>query len=209
VGTNREVLDIGCGEGLLATELKNNGNRITGIDELPRAARESVLEQYYSADLDKGIEPVLRALNGKRFDCVLLLDVLEHLRQPEKILEECHQVVGPDSDVIISLPNVANITVRLMLLFGRFNYRNQGILDRTHLRFFTLKTARQFIESRGFRIVQQRMTVMPLEIVLGLADDNWLMKAINGTLRVFTRIFPRLLGYQSVFVARSLRSAKQ
>jgi len=204
-GSNREILDIGCGEGLLAAELKNNGNRITGVDELPRAARESVLERYYSVDLDGGIGPVLRALNGKRFDCILLLDVLEHLRRPEKILQECHQAIRPDGDVIISVPNVANITVRLMLLFGRFTYRDQGILDRTHLRFFTLKTARQFIESQGFRIVEQRITVMPLEIVLGLADDNSLMKTINRTLRVFTRIFPTLLGYQCMFVARSLR----
>ena len=56
-----------------------------------------------------------------------------------------------------------------------------------------------------FRIVEQRVTVMPLEIVLGLADDNWLMKTINRTLRVFTRMFPTLLGYQCMFVARSLR----
>src|ERR1051325_10992413 len=182
VGANREVLDIGCGEGLLAAELKHSGNRITGVDELPRAARESVLEQYYSANLDDGIGPVLHALHGKRFDCILLLDVLEHLRRPEKLLSECHQAVKPDGRVIISLPNIANITVRLMLLFGRFAYRAQGILDKTHLRFFTRKTARAFIEAQGFKIVGQKTTVMPLELVLGLSNENWIMQAINRTL---------------------------
>ena len=207
VGSGMEVLDIGCGEGLLAAELKKNGNRITGVDELPRAARESVLEKYYSADLDQGIGTVLHALNGKRFDRILLLDILEHLRRPEKLLEECHQVIKPDGTIIISLPNVANITVRVMLLFGRFTYTEHGILDRTHLRFFTRNTARQFIEAQGFRIVDQKVTVMPLEIVLGLSDDNWLMKAINRTLLIVTRFFPRLLGYQCMFVAQSLRCA--
>jgi 2-polyprenyl-3-methyl-5-hydroxy-6-metoxy-1,4-benzoquinol methylase len=203
VGADRDVLDLGCGEGLLAAELKNRGNRITGVDGLPRAARESVLDAYYSADLDEGIAPVLRALTRKRFDHVLLLDVLEHLRRPARILEDCHQALRPDGLLIVSLPNVANITVRLMLLFGRFTYAERGILDRTHLRFFTRKTARQFLEEHGFGIVEERTTVMPLEIVLGLANENWIMKAINRTLLLLTGIFPGLLGYQCMFVARS------
>ena len=206
VGTNREVLDLGCGEGLLAEELRKQGNRITGVDELPQAAREGALEEYYSADLDAGIAPVLRELAGRRFDRILLLDVLEHLRRPERILEDCHQALRRDGVVIISLPNVANITVRLMLLCGRFNYAERGILDKTHLRFFTRKTARRFIEEHGFRVVEQKMTVMPLEIVLGLSNENRIMKAINRTLLVLTRLFPSLLGYQCMFVARSLRA---
>jgi len=203
VGGNREVLDIGCGDGLMAAELKKNGNRITGIDVLPRAAAGHALDRYYSADLDDGIEPVLCSLNGKRFDRILLLDVLEHLRRPERILEQCHRALKPDGHVIISLPNVANITVRLMLLFGRFNYSERGILDRTHLRFFTRKTARRFVEAAGLRVVEQKITVMPLEIVLGLSPENWLMRVITGSLLVLTRLLPGLFGYQIMFVART------
>jgi glycosyltransferase involved in cell wall biosynthesis len=205
VGTNQDVLDLGCGQGLMAAELKKLDNRITGVDELPQATRADVLEQYYSVDLDGGIGPVLRRLNGKRFDRILLLDVLEHLRRPERILDECHVALKSDGFVIVSLPNIANITVRLMLLFGRFTYQDRGILDRTHLRFFTRKTAREFIKSQGYEIVGEKITVMPLEIVVGLSPENRLMKAINGSLLLLTRVFPDLLGYQCMFVARSIR----
>ena len=68
---------------------------------------------------------------------MLLLDVLEHLKSPETILDQCHDVLAAGGLAVISLPNVANITVRLSLLFGRFRYTDRGILDRTHLRFFT------------------------------------------------------------------------
>ena len=206
VGANREVLDLGCGEGLLAAELKKNGNLITGVDELPQASKRSALENYYSADLDGGIGPVLRALDGKRFDSVLLLDVLEHLRKPDKLLEDCHQMVRPDGQVIISVPNVANVTVRLALLFGRFNYTARGILDKTHLRFFTRKTARQLVESAGYKIIGEKATVIPAEIILGLSAENGLMKMITRILLVLTRMFPGLFGYQVMLVAQSLRS---
>jgi glycosyltransferase involved in cell wall biosynthesis len=202
-GKNMQVLDVGCGEGLIAAELRKNANQITGIDELPRAAEASALEEYYSTDLDGGIGPVLERLHGKRFDRILLLDVLEHLRRPERILQECHRALKRDGEIIVSVPNVANITVRLALLLGRFNYAERGILDRTHLRFFTRKTARQFITSHGYRIVEQRITVMPLEIVLGLSPENRLMRAITRTILILTRLFPGLLGYQIMFVARS------
>ena len=72
----------------------------------------------------------------------------------------------------MSLPNVANISVRLALLFGRFNYTERGILDRTHLHFYTRKTARALLEENGWEIVEAKTTVMPLELVLGLAPEN-------------------------------------
>src|SRR5580693_7556660 len=72
VGSNQDVLDIGCGEGVLASEIKQNGNRVTGIDLPPRVEHQSALEQDFSADLDQGIQPVIQALGGKRFDRVLV-----------------------------------------------------------------------------------------------------------------------------------------
>jgi 2-polyprenyl-3-methyl-5-hydroxy-6-metoxy-1,4-benzoquinol methylase len=202
VGANREVLDIGCGGGDFAAELRKNGNRVTGVDLLAEPVNREAFEQYFSADLDQGIAPVVAAVAGNRFDRVLLLDILEHLRAPERILRECRGLVGRNGQLIVSLPNIANITVRCMLLFGRFNYTERGILDRTHVSFFTRKTARLLLEANGYSIVEQRSTVMPLELVLGLSPDGLPMKLITGALALFTKLMPGLLGYQTVLVAR-------
>jgi 2-polyprenyl-3-methyl-5-hydroxy-6-metoxy-1,4-benzoquinol methylase len=208
VGSNQQVLEIGCGEGLLAAELQKNGNRVTGVDAMPGVQAGSALEQYFSADLDQGMRPVVDALKGKRFDRVLLLDILEHLKSPETLLRDCHEVVNPDGIVIVSLPNVANITVRLKLLLGQFKYADRGILDSRHMRFFTRTTARRLLESNGFEVLTQKMAVMPLELVIGLPPENFVMRLINRTLAVLTRIMPGLMGYQTVLLAQSRRSAQ-
>jgi 2-polyprenyl-3-methyl-5-hydroxy-6-metoxy-1,4-benzoquinol methylase len=203
VGSGQDVLDIGCGEGYLARELSESGNRITGVDALPAASESPALEAYYSADLDEGIAPVVEQLRGHRFSRVLLLDVLEHLKRPETILDQCHDVLQRDGCLIISVPNIANITIRLSLLMGRFNYTERGILDKTHLRFFTRRSARKLVESRGYQILEEKLTVMPLELVLGVSPSNIAMRALNLTLRGFTRCFRSLLGYQIMLVAKS------
>jgi 2-polyprenyl-3-methyl-5-hydroxy-6-metoxy-1,4-benzoquinol methylase len=203
MGSGRDVLDVGCVEGFLAAELKKQGNRITGIDALPEAQRGEALEQYFSADLDQGIAPVVEQLNGKRFDRVLLMDVLEHLKRPEILLRQCKDLLKPEGAVVVSLPNIANITVRVMLLMGRFNYTERGLLDKTHFRFFTRKTARRLMEENGYRILEEKITVMPMELVLGLGNNNPIMKALNRSLALFTKLFRGLLGYQIMFLAKT------
>jgi 2-polyprenyl-3-methyl-5-hydroxy-6-metoxy-1,4-benzoquinol methylase len=204
VGSRNEVLDLGCGEGFLAAELVRDENRVTGVDVLPEAKKTDVLEQYYSADLDQGIAHLVEQFAGKQFDRVLLLDVLEHLKNSDRLLRQCKDLVKPDGYVVVSLPNIANITVRLGLLFARFNYTDRGILDKTHLRFFTPKSARRFLEDNGYRIVQEKETVMPLELVLGWSPENIFMKSINRLLAVATRLMPSLFGYQIMFLAEPL-----
>lgn len=202
VGNGQKVLDIGCGDGDFAAELNKNGNRVTGVDQLQAPANAEAFEQYFSADLDRGLGPAAAALAGREFDRVLLLDVLEHLRVPEQLLGECHNLAGRDGHVIVSLPNIANISVRLMLLFGRFEYMQRGILDRTHIGFFTRKTARRLLEQNGYTVIEQRSTIMPVEIVLGLAPDGVLMRVISWLLAGMTKLMPGLFGYQTVLVAK-------
>jgi len=201
-GTGHTVLDLGCGEGGLAAELKKSGNRITGVDVLAETPNPQVFEQYFSADLNQGIASVIRKLAGKRFERVLLLDILEHLNEPERLLRHCHEALEPDGQLIISVPNVANITVRLMLLFGQFNYTARGILDRTHVRFFTRKTARRMVEQNGFSILEERLTVMPLELAFGWSPDSLLGKTVTRLVAGLTALMPGLFGYQVMFVAR-------
>ncbi|MFA6310830.1 MAG: bifunctional glycosyltransferase/class I SAM-dependent methyltransferase [Sterolibacterium sp.] len=202
-GREQDILDIGCGEGFFAERLVAQGSRVTGIDILPQPRRRAALGKYIQADLDQGLGQAIPELGDSRFDRVLLQDVLEHVRNPAKLLTDCHQLLRPQGLLLVSVPNVANITVRLALLFGRFEYAERGILDKTHVRFFTRKSARRLLESAGYRIAAEKVTVMPVELVFGLPADNPLMLAINAVLAMCTKLLPCLLGYQLLFSVRS------
>jgi 2-polyprenyl-3-methyl-5-hydroxy-6-metoxy-1,4-benzoquinol methylase len=202
VGRDRDVLDIGCGEGFFAAELRADGNRVVGVDAIPSAQRNEALEQFITADLNAAPGDILRGLGARRFDRVLLLDVLEHLVDPEHLLSEVRGMLKSNGRIVVSVPNVANISVRLALLFGQFNYTERGILDRTHLHFYTRKTARAMLEKAGWEIVEAKNTVMPLELILGLQAENPLMRMITETTALFTALLPGLFGYQIMFLAK-------
>ena len=84
------------------------------------------------------------------------MDMLEHLKSPEQILQQTHAVLKREGSLIVSLPNVANLSVLFMLLFGQFNYQQRGLLDKTHLRLFTRKSARRLLEENGYSIETER-----------------------------------------------------
>jgi 2-polyprenyl-3-methyl-5-hydroxy-6-metoxy-1,4-benzoquinol methylase len=196
-GSGNRVLDVGCGKGFLATELMRNGNRVTGIDALPAEEVLPSLERYFQADLEKGIG------EAGTFDRVLLLDVLEHMKDPGRLLTECKAALKRNGLLVVSLPNIANITVRLKLLFGKFDYQERGIMDKTHLRWFTRRTARKLLEDHGYQIVEKRMTNMPVDLALGISPTSIVTRAIHRVLRVFTVLMPGLMGYQIMLVARA------
>jgi 2-polyprenyl-3-methyl-5-hydroxy-6-metoxy-1,4-benzoquinol methylase len=202
VGRHHDVLDLGCGEGFMAERLTTQGNRITGIDTLRVPQRSNAFVDYITADLTHGLGYATERLGGRKFDKILLMDVLEHLIAPEAVLRQCREFLKPGGNIVISVPNVANITVRLALLFGRFEYQPRGILDRTHLRFFTRTTARKLVRAAALEVTREEMTVMPIELKLGFSADNPMMKVLNRMLRLCTKLMPGLLGYQSVFVTR-------
>ncbi|WP_321474754.1 bifunctional glycosyltransferase/class I SAM-dependent methyltransferase [uncultured Paludibaculum sp.] len=198
-GHDKDILDIGCGHGYFASKLKENGHRVTGIDFLETPANLDALEDYRQMDLDTG--DISTVVGDRRYDYVLLLDVLEHLRDPERLLREATKALRPGGRIIVSVPNVANITVRLQLLAGRFDYAPRGILDSTHLRFYTRRTARRMMEDCGLKSVREKLTVMPVELALGLQPKSRVMRALNACLAVATRLMPGLLGYQIMHVA--------
>jgi 2-polyprenyl-3-methyl-5-hydroxy-6-metoxy-1,4-benzoquinol methylase len=207
VGRQRKVLDIGCGEGFFAEKLIAQGNQVDGIDILTMPKHQELLGRYIQTDLDQGLGRILSELAESRYDRVLLQDILEHVRYPHKLLADCHELLKPQGLLLVSVPNVANITVRLSLLFGRFEYSERGILDKTHVRFFTRKSMRRLLEQAGYEIIAQKVTVMPVELVLGLPADNPIMTAINALLAICTKLMPTLLGYQVLFSVRSHMNA--
>jgi len=197
-----EILELGCGKGHFSEQLIESGNRVTGIDVLPPSAVCVPGLEYIPADLNSQSLGAMPRLSSRRFGRILMMDVLEHLLDPERVLRESARLLAPGGSVIVSLPNVANLWVRLMLLLGRWDYTDRGILDRTHLRFYTRKTARHLLVSSGYAIEKEIATVIPAELAFRLSHRNLLMIAINRTLAAATRLWPTLFGYQFVFLAR-------
>jgi 2-polyprenyl-3-methyl-5-hydroxy-6-metoxy-1,4-benzoquinol methylase len=197
------VLDIGCGRAVFAEQIIAKGCRVVGVDILPLNQVSPALDSYIQADLLRdGMACIVKELGSRKFDKILLLDVIEHLPDPARIVRDCLGLLEPGGQLIISVPNVANISVRLMLMLGQFNYAERGIRDRTHLRFFTRRTIRELLEAESCSILCHRMTVIPLEVLLSLSFQNALMRLMHGTLILLTRMFPGLFGYQSFITAR-------
>ncbi len=199
-GKNNDVLDIGCGEGFFAERLAQANNQVVGVDILPEIKQKESLFKYFQTDLDHGLDPIIDQFDHLKFDKVLLQDVLEHLRYPEVVLRDCARVLKPNGEVVVSVPNIANITVRLSLLFGTFEYSDRGILDKTHLRFFTQKTARRMLEESGYEVRRSLMSIVPVELIVGVSAHNFWMRMIANAFYILTKLFPTLLGYQCVFV---------
>ena len=118
---------------------------------------------------------------------------------------ECRQVLRHTGQLIVSVPNVANLTVRLALLLGRLYYQDRGILDCTHLRFYTRHTAQELLTRARYKIVETRISVIPLELLLGLSPEIPIMRAANWLLRVITKLMPALFGYQVIMVPRAMK----
>jgi 2-polyprenyl-3-methyl-5-hydroxy-6-metoxy-1,4-benzoquinol methylase/glycosyltransferase involved in cell wall biosynthesis len=162
VGKNKRVLELGCGAGHMSRALREQGCTVVGIEIHPEAAQKaaSICERVIVEDLDYlNFE---RELGTDRFDVVLAADVLEHLKDPLFILQTIKQFVLPRGYVVISVPNVAHISVRLALLAGKFPYGETGLLDQTHIRFLTRESIEQLMEDADLAIGHfERITNLP------------------------------------------------
>jgi 2-polyprenyl-3-methyl-5-hydroxy-6-metoxy-1,4-benzoquinol methylase len=207
VSESDTILDVGCGRGVFAEQIVSKGCRVTGVDILPPDQVSPSLDSYFQTDLLRnGMKEVVAGLGSRRFDKILLLDVIEHLPDPAQIVRDCLKLLEPGGQLIVSVPNIANISVRLMLMVGRFDYMERGILDRTHLRFFTRRTIRELLEAADCTILRHEMTVIPLEVLMSLSFENPIMQMMHGTLIMLTRMMPGLFGYQSFIVATARKS---
>ncbi|CAN5548490.1 hypothetical protein BH10PLA1_BH10PLA1_08030 [soil metagenome] len=137
------------------------------------------------------------------YDAIVCADVLEHLPDPLSVLKQLVKAAKPGATFLISLPNVAHFAARLMLLAGRFPKMERGILDRTHLQFFTRDTAADLLKSAGLKIEHIYATGVPLEEVWKGGEDKALFKVIRGSQNLAVDWLPRLAGFQWIFQARS------
>lgn len=190
------VLDCGCGAGDNARILSDRGWRVTGItiDPGEHEAAGQFCEAVWIADLEQGLPSDIKG----PFDAVLASHVLEHLARPERLLRDVHRLLSPDGLLAVALPNIAHYRQRILRLRGQFDYTETGQLDRTHLRFYTYRTAIQLLEQNGYELINVTATGnLPL----------WKARLVSRSMagradRWAVRQRPNLLGYQCLLLAR-------
>ncbi len=189
VEENSVVLELGCNQGYVSRELKAKGCRVVGCDVFPLRHPERV-DRFHLLDLN-ATEAIPEA---SEFDVILLLDVLEHLHDPERLLDWLRATAkrkGPR--VIITAPNIGFFMMRLQLLAGHFNYGRQGILDLTHRRLFTFRSLRKLCVGAGYRVGRTQGIPAPFPKALG---DNAVSRLLLSVNQWLIRISRSLFSYQ-------------
>lgn len=173
VGTDKRVLEVGCGPGSITRMLAGQGRcKVTGIEldvsaiELARPYCEKIVQ----GDLNKKSWPSLLA-DLPPFDSVVAADVLEHLYDPWSTLKRMARFIGPEGSLVISLPHAGHAAVAACLMNGDFDYRDWGLLDRTHIRFFGLKNIDDLFSQAGLKIIDARFVIKPVDQTE--FADNW------------------------------------
>ncbi|MGI1690245.1 glycosyltransferase [Thermoanaerobacter uzonensis] len=150
--TAKRVLDVGCAMGALGLELKNRYNvEVHGIEINKHVAEiaGNVLDKVYSS----AVEDVIIKLPEDYYDVVIFGDVLEHLHNPWEVIDKIKKVLKKDGQIIASIPNINHVSILKRLLIGNWEYEDSGLLDKTHLRFFSYSTIENLFKSAGFDII--------------------------------------------------------
>jgi glycosyltransferase involved in cell wall biosynthesis/SAM-dependent methyltransferase len=199
-----KVLDIGSGPGYMARLLGSRAVDVTAMDRLVtdelRASARTVIE----GDIDTFTWD-LRSLD---FDTVLMLDVIEHSTDPERLMQRLRAATIEErgTSFVLTTPNIAFAATRISLLLGFFNYGERGILDRDHKRLFTVRSFERFLQESGFAVVSSSGIPAPIPEALG---SSALTRALMHVSTVLARRRPTLFAYQLAFVAKPLPTLEQ
>jgi len=195
-----KILDVGTASGYLGKNWRRSGHYVAGI-EYDQATAEKAREYYdvfQVADVESFAFPYRR-----EFDYIVFADVLEHLRDPAAVLRRCIPALKETGKIIISVPNIANWVIRLGLLFGKFDYMDRGILDRTHLRFFTMRSLNQLMSEVSCEVLDAIPTPLPVQLVLPFTESK-LFAPFHEVHYALTCCWKTLFAYQFVILAAPL-----
>ena len=218
------VLDAGCGFATTSARIQALGNEVTGIDSSVEA--ESVaktrISRFVRADVED-VDAIARELGDVRFDAIIFADMLEHLAWPVAVLKEYVPLLKDDGSLIVSLPNVGLWSVRFAHLAGRWEYEETGVLDRTHLRFFTRKSGQSMLAEAGLSVVGRtynpgllrpfvplakrwvgggRQEAAGSAALLNSAPYRLYLKTVYPIERALSSVWPGLLAFQMIYEAK-------
>jgi glycosyltransferase involved in cell wall biosynthesis len=191
----RRLLDIGCGQGELAHMARLRGHHVIALDQYPPKFE---VDEFIQADISQGLP-----LGPERqFDTILLADVLEHVPDPLALLNAATRHLAPEGKLLVSLPNAVHWSMRALVASGRFDYTNQGILDRGHLRFFTLASAKRLFADAGLDVTSRIATPVPWEKVVPPVLGRFVSDQLEKVDYWAGRVRPNLFAYQHIFELR-------
>jgi len=196
------TLDVGAAQGILGELLQGSGLVVDGVE--PTAEWAEMARPFYRNFYPTTVEGA--QLPDGTYDAVVCADVLEHLPDPLTVLKQLRRAAKPDALFVISLPNIAHFSIRLMLLAGRFPKMERGILDKTHLQFLTKDTATDLLKSAGLKVEKVTATGVPLEQIWKTGEDKALFKLLRGCQNLAVDVWPRMAGFQWIFQARPYQS---
>jgi 2-polyprenyl-3-methyl-5-hydroxy-6-metoxy-1,4-benzoquinol methylase len=194
------VLDVGAAQGMLGESLQGTGLVLDAIEANPEWAE--LARPYYRNVHASYVQDA--PLPEKTYKTIVCGDVLEHTPDPVAVLGQLRKAAADDANFIVSVPNIAHLGVRLMLLFGHFPKMDRGPLDRTHLQFFTQKTAGQMMNEAGLAVKKFSATPVPLGQVWKDGDENLLFKAMMRCQYLAVAVAPRMFGFQWIMLAQAI-----
>lgn len=199
VGGTKRVLDVGCATGYLARALTERGCTVSGLELDEESAEEARpdLERLVVGDLET--MDLAEAFGDDRFDVIVFGDVLEHLRDPLPVLRRAKALLADGGSVVASIPNIAHGSVRLALLAGRFDYQELGLLDSTHVRFFTRSSMEDLFRDAGLVPIDVRRTTAGFfDTPVPVSESEFAPEVVDAV-----RADPESATYQ--FVLRAVR----
>ena len=197
---NSKVIDLGYIENKFHSELKKRNCIIKAVNKKKIKDRK-IYDNFEECDLNINLPK-----NITSYDYILLLDVIEHLFAPEEFIERLIEKTNSEQTIILSTGNVSFFIIRLMLLFGYFNYGKRGILDKTHSRLFTPSSFRKIFKDYNFKILKNIYIPAPYPLAFGKNKFSYLLLSINNFL---IKIFPNIFSYQTMIIIKPPISLKK
>lgn len=201
VPQNSCVLDLGA-EGNYIDDLNNKNCYIIGIN-IEKIVQEisAKYNEFYTFDIEKSGWP--KKLSNKKFDVIILADVIEHLKNPKPLISSLKDLLKKEGLIIASTPNIAHFLVRFLLLLGFFPYGTRGILDESHLHFYTLRSFKKLFEKEGYKLLNKKFTPIPFELFAGKSNfSKKIMLCLEYLYYFFVKISPSLFAYQMIYILK-------